>query len=282
VTHYASLLNYIETFPKDILIREVWHRHKAQDIGKRIIHTDYPDRAARYLKFSQGIPPHHNNGKDYMLKWLPLPNDKKIMDSYAKVFSHYNCYTTLNYYSYEYAVERAKLITEEDKLKRMKSMPFTFSYKRIQAQADLTFNIQKNISQKCFMDLAFDFDIGPNKVINTYRKAIPLVIKLINYFEKKNTPYSLFFSGGRGFHLVVPYMSFGQKMADNNHLVNRHIAELIDFEIGPLHIDYAIYSSRRQFRMVNTYHQSSGLKKIALSVDDLEKGEKHILEIARS
>jgi len=282
VTRFTSLLDYIETFPKDTLIREVWHRHSARDIGKRIIHTDYPDRAVRYLKFSQGIPPQNSNGKDYMLKWLPLPNDEKIMDSYAKVFSHYNCYTTLNYYSYEYAIERAKLITEEGKLKRMKSMPYTFSYKRIRNQADRVFEIEKNIPQKCFMDLAFDFDIGENKVINTYDKAIPLVIKLSNYFEKKNTPYSTFFSGGRGFHLVVPYMSFGQKMADNNHLVNRHIAELIDFEIGPLHIDYAIYSSRRQFRMVNTYHQSSGLKKVALSVNDLEKGEKHILEIARS
>lgn len=282
MTQFASLLDYIKTFSKDTLIREVWHRHSARDIGKRIIHTDYPDRAARYLKFSQGIPPQNNSGKDYMLKWLPLPNDEKIMDSYAKIFSHYNCYTTLNYYSYEYAIERAQLITEEERLRRMKSMPYTFSLKRIEAQSDLTYNIQRNISQKCFMDLAFDFDIGQNKVINTYDKAIPLVIKLINYFEKKNTPYSLFFSGGRGFHLVVPYSSFGQKMADNNHLINLHMAELIDFEIGPLHIDYAIYSSRRQFRMENTYHQSSGLKKIILSVSDLEKGEKHIIEIARS
>ncbi|MFQ6609868.1 MAG: hypothetical protein ACE5D7_03595 [Fidelibacterota bacterium] len=281
MTIYASLLDYIKTLPKDTLIREVWHRHSKRDLGKRIIHTDYPDRAAKYLHFSQGFPPQHNNGKDYMLKWLPLPNDEKIMDNYARIFSQYNCYTTLNYYSYEYAIEKAKLITEEAKLRQMKSMPFTFSPDRIKSQAELTFKIEKNIPQKCFMDLAFDFDIGPNKVINTYAKAIPLVIKLINYFEKKNTPHSLFFSGGRGFHLVVPYMSFGQKMADNNHLVNRHIAELINFEIGPLHIDYAIYSSRRQFRMVNTYHQSSGLKKIALSVNDLEKGEKHILEIAR-
>lgn len=282
MTHYASLLNYIETFPKDTLIREVWHRHSARDIGKRIIHKDYPDRAARYLKFSQGIPPQNNNGKDYLLKWLPLPNDDKIMDCYAKVFGRYNCYTTLNYYSYEYAIEKAKLITEEAKLRRMKSMPYTFSMKRIEAQAAFSFNIEKNIPRKCFMDLAFDFDIGQNKMLKTLDQAIPQVNKLINYLSKKNTLFSLFFSGGRGFHVVVPYSSFSQKMADNNHLVNRHIAELIDFEIGPLHIDYAIYSSRRQFRMVNTFHQSSGLKKIPLSVSDLQKGEKHIIHTARS
>jgi len=70
-------------------------------------------------------------------------------------------------------------------------------------------------------------------------------------------------------------------MAENNHLVNEHIARLIEYQIGSIHIDYAIYSSRRQFRMVNTYHQSSGLKKIKLSLDDLGKGEKHILEQAR-
>jgi len=282
VTCFACLLDYIKSFPTDTLFREVWHRHSKEDIGKRIIHTDYPDRVARYLKFSQGIPPQNNSGKDYMLKWLPLPNDEMIMDRYAKVFSYYNCYTTLNYYSYEYAIERAKLITEEEKLKRMKSMPYTFPYKRIQAQADLTFNIQKNIPQECFMDLAFDFDIGQNKMVKTIEQAIPNVIKLINYFEKKYTPYSLYFSGGRGFHLVVPYLSFGQKMADNNHLINLHIAELIDFEIGPLHFDHAIYSSRRQFRMVNTFHQSSGLKKIPLSVSDLQKGEKHIIHTAQS
>ncbi|MBC8179662.1 MAG: hypothetical protein ISR95_02475 [Candidatus Marinimicrobia bacterium] len=282
MTGFDSLLDYIKSFPKDTLIREVWHRHSATDIGKRIIHTDYPDKAARYLNFSQGIPPQNNNGKDYILKWLPIPSDEKTMEGYAKVFSHYNCYTTLNYYSYEYAVEKAKLITEEEKLKRMKSMPYTFSFDRILAQSDLTFNIQKNIPKKCFIDLAFDFDIGKNKMIKTIDQAIPQVLKLINYFKQKNTPYSLFFSGGRGFHVVVPFSSFNQKMADNNHLINRHIAELIDFEIGPLHVDYAIYSSRRQFRMVNTYHQSSGLKKVALKVSDLQQGEARIIEIARS
>jgi len=281
VTHFASLLDYIKSFPKDTLIREVWHRHSKRDLGKHIIHTDYPDRAARYLHFSQGFHPQHNNGKDYMLKWIPLPNDEKIMDNYAKVFSQYNCYTTLNYYPYEYALKRAKLFKEEEIYKKMKSMPFTFSPDRIKSQAELTYNIEKNIPQKCFMDLAFDFDIGPNKYIRTIEGAIPNVLKLIQYFDKKDTPYTLYFSGGRGFHVVVPYQSFGQKMAENNHLVNEHIARLIEYQIGSIHIDYAIYSSRRQFRMVNTYHQSSGLKKIKLSLDDLGKGEKHILEQAR-
>jgi len=281
VTIHASLLDYIKMLPKDTLIREVWHRHSKRDLGKWIIYTDYPDRAARYLHFTQGIPPQNNNGKDYMLKWLPLPNDEEIMDNYARVFSYYNCYTTLNYYPYEYALKRAMLFIEEEKHKKMQSMPFTFSPKRIDTQGEIAFNIEKSIPQKCFMDLAFDFDIGPNKVINSYDKAISLVFKLLDYFEKKNTPFSLYFSGGRGFHVVVPYSSFEQKMAANNHLVNEHIARLIEYEIGPLHIDYAIYSSRRQFRMVNTYHQSSGLKKIQLTVDDLVKGKKHILEIAR-
>jgi hypothetical protein len=281
VTIYASLLDYIKTLPKDTLIREVWHRHSKKDLGQYIIHTDYPDRAARYLHFSQGIPPQHNNGKDYLLKWIPLPNDEEIMDNYARVFSNYNCYTTLNYYPLEYALKRAKLFIEEEKYHKMKSMPFTFSQNRIKKQAELTYIIQKNISQKCYMDLAFDFDVGPNKYINTIDKAIPNVLKLLQYFDNKNTPYTVYFSGGRGFHVVVPYTSFGQKLAENNHLVNKHIARLIEYQIGSIHIDYAIYSSRRQFRMVNTYHQSSGLKKIKLSVDDLQKGKKHILEAAR-
>ncbi len=281
MTIHASLLDYIKTLPKDTLIREVWHRHSKRDLGKRIIYTDYPDRAAKYLKFSQGFPPQHNNGKDYMLKWIPVPNDEEIMDNYARVFSYYNCYTTLNYYSYEYALKRAKLFKEEEIYKKMKSMPFTFSPDRIKSQAERTYTIEKDIPQQCFMDLAFDFDIGPNKYIRTIEGAIPNVLKLIHYFDKKLTPYTLYFSGGRGFHVVVPYASFGQKIAENNHLVNEHIARLIEYQIGSIHIDYAIYSSRRQFRMVNTYHQSSGLKKIKLSVDDLVKGEKHILEIAR-
>ena len=281
MTIHASLLDYIKTLPKDTLIREVWHRHSKRDLGKHIIHTDYPDRAARYLHFTHGIPPQHNNGKDYLLKWIPLPNDEEIMDNYARVFSQYNCYTTLNYYPYEYALKRAKLFKEEEIYKKMNSMPFTFSPDRIKSQAERTYVIEKDIPQQCFMDLAFDFDIGPNKYIRTIDGAIPNVLKLIHYFDKKHTPYTLYFSGGRGFHVVVPYSSFGQKIAENNHLVNEHIARLIEYQIGSIHIDYAIYSARRQFRMVNTYHQSSGLKKIKLSVDDLVKGEKHILEIAR-
>lgn len=279
--YYSCLLDYIKSHPKDMLFREVWHSHSNKDIGKGIQYTDYPDRAARYLGFTQGIPPQSRYGNDYMLKWLPVPDDDTILENYAKIFSHYNCYTTLNYYSYEYAIEKAKVLNMVEKLHRFRALPNIFSSEQIRAQEQRVLTNSVHIPNACFMDLAFDFDVGPGKVINTLDEAIPQVNKLIEYLKRYNSPYSLFFSGGRGFHLVVPHTSFGQKMADNNHLVNRHMAELIDFEIGPLHIDYAIYSSRRQFRMVDTIHQTSGFKKKRISEHDLNKGEKHILHLAR-
>ncbi len=277
---FASLVDYIRSFPTDTLFREVWHSHDVNDIGTHLFHTDFPDRAVKYLGFSTGISP-HNPGSKYLLKWLPLPDDETIMASFARVFDRYNCYTTLNYYSFEVASKKADLIMENEKLRRMQSLSQIFSPKRIQAQQEKIKLLSEGLEEASFVDLAFDFDIGDGKAMDTFEKAINHTLRLVNYFIKRSSPCHVYFSGGRGFHVVVPHSSFGQRKASNNHLVNRHMAELIDLEIGPLYLDYAIYSSRRQFRMVDTYHQSSGLRKVALTRHDLELGKKHVLKLAR-
>ncbi|MBC8191608.1 MAG: hypothetical protein H8E18_04460 [FCB group bacterium] len=277
---FVCLTDYIKSFPTNTLFREVWHRHDLKDIGKYIFHTDFPDRALKYLGYSMGLPP-HSPSKKYLMKWIPLPDDKSIMTNFAHVFNQYNCYTTLNYYSAEVALKKAELIIEDEKLRRMQSMPQIFSPERIQHQQDKILSISEGLEGSSFVDLAFDFDIDPDKAMNTFEKAIKNTLKLASYFEDRYVENQMYFSGGRGFHVVVPYSSYGQRKASNNHLVNRHMAELIDLEVGPLQLDYAIYSSRRQLRMVNTYHQSSGLRKVALTRHDLELGKKHILTLAR-
>ncbi|MBC8191555.1 MAG: hypothetical protein H8E18_04195 [FCB group bacterium] len=278
---FGSLLAYIQSLAADTPIREVWHRHSLNDLGAAIIHTDFPDRAARFLGFADGFPPHNRSTQDYLLKWLPLPDDQQVLDRYAAIFNRYNCYTTLNYYTKSYALSRARFIGEEEKLKRMQSMPGTFSTARINEQKDRMLEIERSVPRDCFMDLAFDFDIGPNKMLSTMSMAIQKVQNLLAYLEANETPFKLYFSGGRGFHVVVPHQSFGQELAADNHLINEHMARLIDQSVGPLYIDYAIYSSRRQFRMENTIHQSSGLKKVRLLREDLNAGESHILTLAK-
>ena len=56
--------------------------------------------------------------------------------------------------------------------------------------------------------------------------------------------------------------------------------ELMENEMGQTHYDPSLYSSRRQFRLVNTRHAKSGLFKILLAPDDLDKGLTHILKLA--
>ncbi len=132
------------------------------------------------------------------------------------------------------------------------------------------------VTKECFVDLAFDFD-SPE-----LDKSRLDAMKMSGFLLAKQIPYSLFYSGKKGFHIVIGYQAFGQEYQENNHLINKEMAKLLLQETGQLPtMDMAIYSSRRQFRFPNSLHSGSGLFKIPIIHEELASGVEPILKLAK-
>ena len=77
--------------------------------------------------------------------------------------------------------------------------------------------------------------------------------------------FKIFFSGNKGFHIMIPSNMIGSKPSENISQQMKVFAELL------LNIPYdtTIYNHVRLFRIPNTKHQKSGLYKIPITYKDL-------------
>jgi hypothetical protein len=152
---------------------------------------------------------------------------------------------------------------------------FAWVFHNFNIYTTLNYYRENQVTKECFVDLAFDFD-APE-----LEKSRLDAMKMSEFLQAKQIPYRLFFSGKKGFHIVIGYQAFGQEYQENNHLINKEMAKLMLQETGPLpSLDMAIYSSRRQFRFPNSLHSGSGLFKIPITQDDLASGVDPILKLA--
>jgi len=279
---YQFLGDYFRSQSPDILVREVWHTHNREHYGKQIGTEWLPQRAAEYLRILDVIQPRRKQSDSYAPKWLPIPNDPEMIDSYARLFYEFNCFLSLNYYSHAYGMKKAELFQAQNRLRQMRSMPRTFSPDKIKQQDERILELGRQLPRDCFMDLAFDFDVGETCELKTLSEAIPKVLILLNWLEDAAAPYELYFSGSRGFHVVVPYQVFRQTRQAKNHRVHEHLVSMIELQTERLFVDRSIFSVRKQLRLVNTRHSKSLLFKIQLAREDIIQGEQHVLAMARS
>ncbi len=262
------------------LFREYWHLHNAAYMKKRGP-INYAQRFYDAFSFAHdAIYPQWKTDKDYKHSWVLLEDMPGYAEKYASVFDNYNIYTTLNHYPKEYADAReryreAKL--HHERFLNLKPPPSARLIK--ERERDLA-AIEDAIPKECFVDFGFDFDAGENKPIRDLDEAAFFTLKLLCFFEKKNVPYQMFYTGGRGFHVVVDFRCFEQPLDVNNHHVNKAMAKMIEDEAGRLFIDDSIYSSRRQFRLPNSIHNTSGLHKVFLTIGELERGIDHVKGLA--
>ncbi|ABU96873.1 hypothetical protein [Thermus phage P23-45] len=92
----------------------------------------------------------------------------------------------------------------------------------------------------------------------------------------KGEPFRLYFSGSKGFHLVVPAEALGMRPQREPEKVLRAMARALAHPKYPL--DTSAYSRRRLFRAANTRHGTTGLYKVALSPEEIP----YALELART
>ena len=130
---------------------------------------------------------------------------------------------------------------------------------------DQTGSVSK-YSGTCYADY-IPIDIDSANLKTAHDSAIRLLNTLLDDYEVDLDALYLFFSGAKGFHILIPSEMFNPKPSDNLNDIFKQMALSITKDI--IKIDTAIYDKVRLFRMANTINSKSGLYKIPLSAGEL-------------
>lgn len=140
-------------------------------------------------------------------------------------------------------------------------------------------NPNSETGEPVWMGVFFDLD---NK--EDPSKCIPDVKRLHNYLTEilgiDQHYIRVFFSGSKGFHILIEPEVFDIKPDKDVHFQIRraamHLAELLKIET----FDVSVYSRRRILRMPNSIHEKTKLFKVELELFEVSKGMDYIRKIA--
>jgi hypothetical protein len=112
--------------------------------------------------------------------------------------------------------------------------------------------------------------------------AIILCQMIIDRIKVPQDQLEIYFSGHKGFHVLVPCEVFRPIYLPGVFALYKRIAEKAE-QAGVKHIDKGVYTHQRIFRCSNSRHGKSGLFKIPLTFEGLrDTSIEGILKIARS
>lgn len=114
------------------------------------------------------------------------------------------------------------------------------------------------------------------------RDVMLLTRKLKIMFNLTDDNLQIFFSGSKGFHILVPYSVFGLEYGKEINNMYKSIAlELKSYTITKS-VDTRIYDNKRLFREPNSINSKTGLHKVQLTLDKLrEMSYTDLLEYAK-
>lgn len=136
---------------------------------------------------------------------------------------------------------------------------------------------KKVLTGAFYLDFDGDFDTNFQAIKQEVLEIIDLLYKLFN-LESKH--YQLFFSGAKGFHIIVPILNMGFSFEKDLNLIYRSLATYFQKQ-APL-IDTKIYDDRRLFRKPNSINGKTNYYKVQLTYDQLVTTSKeNLLEYAK-
>lgn len=137
-----------------------------------------------------------------------------------------------------------------------------------------TQNTVRGFRGTCYADW-LPIDIDSEDLNNAYKKTKESIeILKLNYdIDIKH----IFFSGAKGFHILLPSQIFGFKPNEKLPVIFKNIATDMLSE----YCDLAIYDINRLFRLTNTINSKSGLYKIPLTITQFNRGLDAILGLAK-
>lgn len=110
----------------------------------------------------------------------------------------------------------------------------------------------------------FPIDIDGDNSLETVRN-------ILDFLQSNDVPIEflrVFFSGSKGFHIMIPNSMIGAEPSENISTYMRRFYELL---FGKDLIDTSIYNHVRLFRYPNTIHSKSGLYKHELSIEQISQ-----------
>ena len=130
------------------------------------------------------------------------------------------------------------------------------------------YNNEKAEESELYGNLYLDFDD-----VNNFENAREDIIHTLSFFKIVYKIYSdqmkIYFSGNKGFHLIVPKEILGITPNKNLNGIFKVIAEQVNTFSPYKTIDLKIYDNKRLFRVPNTINSKTGLYKIILTPDEL-------------
>lgn len=129
-----------------------------------------------------------------------------------------------------------------------------------------------------------DYDADPNVA---QADAVKIVDFFLQELDIKETDVRIYFSGNKGFHILIDERALGIKAQADLHRVYKHIAGYLRYRLGntetvedengkpvekvvPLpSLDMVVYTVKRMLRLPYSRHQKTGLYKIELSRKEL-------------
>lgn len=162
--------------------------------------------------------------------------------------------------------KRNILIESSKKEETLKKYDFTDTYSTVYSYDNKNQDLA-NIVAPLYIDL----DINDlEKDYDKLRKDVLLLIrKLRTVFHLQEDNMQIFFSGSKGYHIIIPYEVFGiEPSKDLNDRYKLIVTELKSYTITKS-IDTRIYDSKRLFREPNTINTKTGLYKVYMTIDQV-------------
>ena len=172
------------------------------------------------------------------------------------------------------------IIKKEDKEEAIKNYHFKDTYSTIYEYDDKDQN-KANFIAPLYLDL--DIDDLEKDFSKLKRDLFLLIRRLTTMFYLSEDNIEIYFSGSKGFHVIIPYEIFGFDYSkDLNSKYKTLALELNSYTITKS-IDTRIYDNKRLFREPNTINSKTGLYKVQISLNDLRKFDYNdIIEYASS
>jgi len=138
----------------------------------------------------------------------------------------------------------------------------------------------RDYSGQCYSKY-IPIDIDSTNLVEALDSSKKLLLNLKKQYEFNLNLLPVFFSGAKGFHIMLPTNLFGIKPSKDLDKIFKRIVE--NFIPEETVVDTSIYDKTRLFRINNTINSKSGLYKIALSIQELfELSIDEIKELAKS
>lgn len=133
--------------------------------------------------------------------------------------------------------------------------------------------------------LYFDIDgksLAANDYAQTRRECLTLVTYLKNSCHILEKEIQIYFSGAKGFHIIIPEIIFGcEAPCSNLNIMYKTFVQRIKETLNLNLIDMKIYDKRRLFRYPDSINSKTGLRKVTLTEQEVrECSIEQIKEIA--